>query len=138
MYCIGSTTNLGSVLMCELRGNVGNYLIGPYLMPSHRSGEIYETFLKRLLLEILEDMPLGIRRRMLFQHDGPPAHFHRNACQYLNNAFPQMWIGHNGPVSWPPRSSDMTPLDLFLWGYINLRNTGGVRYGSRRKDSSLC
>ncbi|GFX60977.1 uncharacterized protein TNCV_2366551 [Trichonephila clavipes] len=32
--------------------------------------------------------------------------------------------GHNvtvngfGPVNWPPRSSDLTPLDYFLWGYV--------------------
>ncbi|GFW82044.1 putative LOC100569746 [Trichonephila clavipes] len=23
-----------------------------------------------------------------------------------------------GPVNWPPRSYDLTPLDYFLWGYV--------------------
>ncbi|GFX94861.1 putative LOC100569746 [Trichonephila clavipes] len=23
-----------------------------------------------------------------------------------------------GPVNWPPRSFDLTPLDYFLWGYV--------------------
>ncbi|GFT30678.1 putative LOC100569746 [Trichonephila clavipes] len=23
-----------------------------------------------------------------------------------------------GPVNWPPRSCDSTPLDYFLWGYV--------------------
>ncbi|GFV77495.1 hypothetical protein TNCV_1070241 [Trichonephila clavipes] len=23
-----------------------------------------------------------------------------------------------GPVNWPPRSCDLTPLDYFLWGYV--------------------
>ncbi|GBM99458.1 hypothetical protein AVEN_133478-1 [Araneus ventricosus] len=27
-------------------------------------------------------------------------------------------IGNGGFVEWPPRSSDLTPLDLFLWGHI--------------------
>jgi hypothetical protein len=27
-------------------------------------------------------------------------------------------MGHGGPVAWPPRSPDLTPLDFFLWGYI--------------------
>lgn len=28
------------------------------------------------------------------------------------------WIGRGGPVQWPPRSPDLTPLDFFLWGRI--------------------
>ena len=32
--------------------------------------------------------------------------------------FPNRWIGRDGPISWPPRSPDVTPLDFFLWGYI--------------------
>ena len=23
-----------------------------------------------------------------------------------------------GPIPWPPRSPDVTPLDVFLWGYV--------------------
>ena len=68
--------------------------------------------------KMLEDVPLGIRRRIWFQQDGAPAHLHRNARQYMNNAFPNRWIGRNGPVEGPPRSTDMTPLDFFLRGYM--------------------
>lgn len=32
--------------------------------------------------------------------------------------FPNKWIGRGGPVTWPPRSSDLTCLDFFLWGHI--------------------
>jgi hypothetical protein len=28
------------------------------------------------------------------------------------------WIGRGGPIAWPPRSPDLTPLDIFLWGYV--------------------
>ncbi|GFU35878.1 transposable element Tc3 transposase [Trichonephila clavipes] len=27
-------------------------------------------------------------------------------------------ISRFGPVSWPPRSCDLTPLEYFLWGYV--------------------
>ncbi|GFT90763.1 putative LOC100569746 [Trichonephila clavipes] len=27
-------------------------------------------------------------------------------------------ISRFGPVNWPPRSCDFTPLDYFLWGYV--------------------
>ncbi|GFX39900.1 hypothetical protein TNCV_2646631 [Trichonephila clavipes] len=29
-------------------------------------------------------------------------------------AYPGHWIGHIGPVLWPPHSSDLTPLVFFL------------------------
>jgi hypothetical protein len=32
--------------------------------------------------------------------------------------FPGRWVGRDGPNPWPPRSPDITPLDLFLWGYV--------------------
>jgi len=36
----------------------------------------------------------------------------------LNERFPDSWIGRGGPIPWPPRSPDLSPLDCFLWGYI--------------------
>jgi len=27
-------------------------------------------------------------------------------------------IGRGGPVLWPPRSPDLTPLDFYLWGTL--------------------
>jgi hypothetical protein len=32
--------------------------------------------------------------------------------------FPGRWVGHEGPIPWPPRSPDITPLDFFLCGYV--------------------
>jgi hypothetical protein len=32
--------------------------------------------------------------------------------------FPGRWVGRDGPISWHPRSPDITPLDFFLWGYV--------------------
>ena len=45
-------------------GIVVNYLIGSCVMPHPLSGEIYETFLKEELPEMLEDVPPCIHRRM--------------------------------------------------------------------------
>ena len=36
----------------------------------------------------------------------------------LSGHFEDQLISHLGPVSWPPRSCDTTPLDFFLWGYV--------------------
>ena len=37
---------------------------------------------------------------------------------FLDATFPNRWIGRDGPIPWPPRSPDITPIDFFLWGYV--------------------
>jgi hypothetical protein len=38
--------------------------------------------------------------------------------RYLDEVFPNRWIGRRGQIEWPARSPDLTPLDFFLWGYL--------------------
>lgn len=95
-------------------GIVGDRLIGPYLLPQRLTGAIYLNFLRHVLPELLEDVP----PQMWLQHDGAPAHFSAEVREFLNNTFPNRWIGRGGHVAWPPRSPDLTPLDFFLWGHV--------------------
>jgi hypothetical protein len=48
-----------------------------------------------------------------FQHDGAPVHYTRTtqAQQVLDRRYPDSWIGRGGPINWPARSPDLTPLD---------------------------
>ncbi|EZA51609.1 hypothetical protein X777_08792 [Ooceraea biroi] len=55
---------------------------------------------------------------MIFQQDGAPAHFSRQAREILNARFPDRWMGRDGPIAWPARSPDLNVLDYFVWGYI--------------------
>jgi hypothetical protein len=32
--------------------------------------------------------------------------------------FPVRWVGHDGPILWPPHSPDMMLFNFFLWGYV--------------------
>ena len=50
--------------------------------------------------------------------DGAPPHFSCFVTDVLNKRFPDAWIGRGGPIPWPPRSPDLSPVDSFLWGYI--------------------
>ena len=99
-------------------GIVHNQLIGPYILPERLTGNVYNIFLEEVLPGLLENVPLGIRRRLWFQHDGAPAHYDLNVRRFLDQQFPNRWIGRGGAVSWPPRSPDLTPLDFFLWGHM--------------------
>jgi hypothetical protein len=51
-------------------------------------------------------------------HDGAPTHFDRVVTDHLNERFHERWIRRGGPVSWPPRSPDLIPLDFYLWGHL--------------------
>lgn len=64
-------------------------------------------------VEALDFNPLNI----VFQQDGAPPHFRRIVQDWLNINMPN-WIGRRGPVLWPPRSPDLTPLDFFVWPHI--------------------
>jgi len=46
---------------------------------------------------------------MYFQHDRVPPHYARRVREYLNEPFPNRWLGRGGPVEWPPRLPDFTP-----------------------------
>ncbi|GFX90965.1 transposable element Tc3 transposase [Trichonephila clavipes] len=50
--------------------------------------------------------------------DGATCHTARATIDLLNDTFDERLISHFGPVNWPPRSCDLTPLDYFLWGYV--------------------
>ena len=55
---------------------------------------------------------------MYFQHDGAPPHYSPLVREYLHASFPNRWLGRLGPVAWPPRSPDLTPLDYYIWGHM--------------------
>jgi hypothetical protein len=40
------------------------------------------------------------------------------SAQYLTTTYNSCWIGRVGPMAWPPRSPDFTPVDFFLWEHI--------------------
>lgn len=99
-------------------GIVGRHLIGPYFFDRHLNGHMYCEFLQNEFEEMINNLPLNIRRTLWFQQDGAPAHFSRQVTDHLNARFGNHWIGRGGPVQWPPRSPDLTKLDFFLSGYV--------------------
>ncbi|GBN34663.1 hypothetical protein AVEN_176139-1 [Araneus ventricosus] len=57
-------------------------------------------------------------RNVWFQHDGAPAHKTSSVKQYLVEQFGEQIIVYGGFQEWPPRSPDLTLMDIFLWGYL--------------------
>jgi len=55
---------------------------------------------------------------IIFQQDGAPPHWGSHGRRFLDATFPHKWIGRDGLTPRPPRSSDITLLDFFLWKYV--------------------
>jgi len=68
---------------------------------------------------------------MWFQQDGTRCHTARETIQLLHKTFPGRVISRFCDRNWPPRSCDLTSLDLFLWGFlkskVNVNNTATTR-----------
>lgn len=98
-------------------GIIDENIIGPFFFEDRTvRGENYLEMLQNQIVPALRELnydPLNI----VFQQDGAPPHFRRIVTDWLDNNMPN-WIGRGGPVLWPPRSPDLTPLDFFVWGYI--------------------
>ena len=88
-------------------------VIGPFFFAERTvTGTTYQDMLQ---LYAVPQLPEGT----IFQQDGAPPHFAIPVRNFLDEQFPERWIGRgSSPIAWPPRSPDLTPLDFFLWGFV--------------------
>lgn len=87
-------------------------------MPRRLNAENFVNFLNNDLPGLLEEVPLLVRRVMWAQLDGAPAHWGLETRVWLNQNFPERWIGRDAPIPWPTRSPDLNVLDFFFWGFL--------------------
>lgn len=67
---------------------------------------------------MLEDVSLHTRQKLILQLDGEPAHFAVDVRSYMDRKFPKKWIEGGGPVAWPSKFPELTPMEFFWWGYV--------------------
>ena len=105
-----------------------NKVIGPFFFQQKTiTADIYLQTLTEYVPPQLEEFQAHI----LFQQDGAPPHWGKKVREFLDQKFSNRWIGRDGPIFWPPRSPDITPLDFFLWGYVK-----DIVYRTKVKDIS--
>lgn len=96
-------------------------IIGPYFFKNEAgnrvtvNGDRYRAMINDYLIPNLNGIDL---EGMWFQQDGATCHTANATLDLLRKEFGEKIISRNGPVNWPPRSCDLTPLDYFLWGYV--------------------
>ncbi|GFU27064.1 uncharacterized protein TNCV_280471 [Trichonephila clavipes] len=96
-------------------------IIGPYFFKNDEghnvtvNGDRYRAMITNFFIPELNNHDV---RELWFQQDGATCHTARATIDLLKDTLGDRLISRFGPVKWPPRSCDLTPLDYFLWGYV--------------------
>lgn len=80
------------------------------------NGIRYRDMLERYFFQQLHELDIS---DMWFQQDGATSHTAGTTIELLKSQFGERVISRNGPVDWPPRSCDLTPLDFFYGATLN-------------------
>jgi hypothetical protein len=89
-------------------GLLSSKLIGPFVLDSNLTGGTYKFFMRHELPGLLEHTMFMVSGQMYFHHDGSESLYTQHVKQYLQECFLDHWLGHGGPLAWPPRSPDLT------------------------------
>lgn len=109
-------------------------VVGPFFYDHNLNGDHYLFFIENEITNYVEDLPLAEYAQMFYQQDGAPPHNRRDVTFALYQLFGDQWIGNGGPIRWPARSPDLTPLDFFLWGYLKDKVYGQGRPLTSKED----
>ncbi|GFU71330.1 transposable element Tc3 transposase [Trichonephila clavipes] len=96
-------------------------IIGPYFFKNDEghnvtvNGDQYRAMITNFFIPELNNHDV---QQLWFQQDGATYHTARATIDLLKDTLVDPLISRVGPVNWPPRSCDLTPLDYFLWGYV--------------------
>ncbi|GFY16829.1 transposable element Tc3 transposase [Trichonephila clavipes] len=96
-------------------------IIGPYFFKNDEchnvtvNGDRYRAMITNFFIPELDNQDV---QELWFQQDDATCHTSRATIDLLKDTFGDRLISRFGPVNWPPRSCDLTPLDYFLWDYV--------------------
>ncbi|GFV43715.1 transposable element Tc3 transposase [Trichonephila clavipes] len=79
------------------------------------NGDRYRAMITNFFIPELNNHDV---QELWFHQDAATCHTARATIDLLKDTFGDRLISRFGPVNWPPRSCDLTPLDYFLWGYV--------------------
>jgi hypothetical protein len=82
------------------------------------TGAVYYDFISKALPLLLQIVDLQTRLYLSFMHDAAQHIFLLAVREFLNNVFPEQWIGRDGPTEGPVPSTDLCLLHLHLWGHL--------------------
>ncbi|GFX85918.1 transposable element Tc3 transposase [Trichonephila clavipes] len=96
-------------------------IIGPYFFKNDEGHNVTvngDQYRVMIIIFFIPELNNHDVQELWFQQDGATCHTARATIGLLKDMFGDHLISRFGPVNWPPRSCDLTPLDYFLWGYV--------------------
>ena len=107
-------------------GLVGNRIIGPIFVPGDLTGQrnldIINNVVVPELIQIYGQQRNGAVRHTWYLQDGATPHRARMVYIRLEQLFPNRVIGLGHGIEWPSRSPDLTPLEFFLFGVLEVQS----------------
>ena len=91
-------------------------IIGPFFFKNDAKAAVtvngirYRAMINQFLFLIINDIDAD---DIWFQQDDATCYTANETINLLKEKFGESIISRNGPVNWPPRSCDLTPLDFF-------------------------
>ena len=99
-------------------GLIKDHIIGPFFINGSVTGQVYLQLLQQRVWPALQAIMGEEEEFVVFQHDGASAHYETWVRAWLDGKLEDRWMGRGGPIPWPARSPDLSPLDFWLWGYL--------------------
>jgi len=100
-----------------LTGEVNNQNFRFWYNENHLNAQRYERLLVDQIIPAIQNTFPNNFEEIWFQRDGALAHFGVGQRRILNEIFP-LRKKEEMKEERPPRLSDLTPLDYYLWGYL--------------------
>ena len=105
----------------------GGQIIGPFFFERNVTGQMYLQMINNdvvpQLQQYFQRQIRGTFRNLWWVQDGAPAHRLITVRDRLRELFGNRVIALYQDVEWPPKSSDLTPCDFFLWGTYRTKCT---------------
>jgi hypothetical protein len=82
--------------VCSLSFPVWNYQghwYRPLLLRERLTAQWYHGFLETVVPELLQDVPVAMKQKVCFQHDGAPAHYGEDVQQWSSATYQGRWNG---------------------------------------------
>ncbi|GFX84801.1 putative DD41D transposase [Trichonephila clavipes] len=99
------------------------------------NGDRYRAMITNFFIRELNNHDV---QELWFQQDGATCHTARATIDLLKDTFGDRLISRFGPVNWPPRSCDLTPLYYFLWGYVKSLVSAGKPQTLDHLEDNIC